>query len=238
MYFDRSFENTRGYYFLPFAICAVNCNGSESRLSDCEISWNCSQDSNCLHTIFIECCKEIFLHYITNITSLDSDYSNTPTAMIIGITVGLAAIVFFLCLLCIIIVKKKIKKRSPAEGLQHNPQISLQLRSSQPFTINPSHQNIIYTEQQVPQMSTFKDTSFTSTLQQPPPPYGQFYQHFVGPIDPVSLNDVPSYPPPDYGLFSDQLSLASDGEALPDYDTVVSSTTTVPQESVQQEHLN
>ena len=151
--------------------------------------------------------------------SLDNDHSNAPTGMIIGVTVGLvSAIVFFLCLLCIIIVKKKVKKRSPAaEGLQYNPQIPLQPRS---FTISPSHQNTSCTEQQVP------------------PPHGQFNieQHFVGPIDP---DDVPSYPPPDYRLFSDQLSLApDDDDAPPDYDTVVSSATTVPQESVQQEHMN
>ena len=154
-------------------------------------------------------------------TSLDNDHSNTPTGMIIGVTVGLvSATVFFLCLLCIIIVKKKVKKRSSAEGLQYNPQIPLQPRSLQSLTISPSHQNTSCTEQQVP------------------PPHGQFNteQPFVGSIDP---DDVPSYPPPDYRLFSNRPSSApDDDDAPPDYDTVVSSTTTVPQESVQQEHMN
>ena len=84
-------------------------------------------------------------------------------------------------------------------------------------------------------MSTFKDTSFTL---QPPPPYNQFHHYAEQPsLEPNNLvppDDVPSFPPPDYAVASEYPALPFD-DAPPDYATLVSSTTTTPQESVQQE---
>ena len=142
--------------------------------------------------------------------------------------------------------------KKSAEHLQHNPQISLQPRSLQPSSTNPSHQNTTHAEQQV-------DTSFASAPEHPPsynpfyhnaeqpslgtnnlvpyntPPYNLSYNKEQSSAKPISPDDVPSYPPPDYAAASEYPAMPSDDVPPPDYTTVVSSTTTAPQESAQQE---
>ena len=59
-----AFSLFRYYYdyyddYLSSAICHTDCDGSESRLSECNIQ-RCSETENysCFVIIFVECCKE------------------------------------------------------------------------------------------------------------------------------------------------------------------------------------